>query len=401
MTALEVLIDEAAAALPLDPIEFRRRNALRTGGRTMTGNPYRVSIRTPELLDKLEAHPIWTRARDPSASRRQGRPAGRDRSRLRHQGLRHRRRLLARRGGDRPRRPDHRPRRRRRDGQRHRHRAGEPGGAAHRRRRRRGGGVADRQLRRSRPRLVRRPLHDGPGRPRMPKRAIRAGCRRSAPRQAPRSAPTSAPRRRPRRRASSSASACGRRRSSSGASAPDDVRARRWEEARWVDGALVLSATCRRCRSRSSPPAPMPRTCHRRDGARLLALGLVGRALPDLRRDVGRRDRRPGRSPRRRRLRRDRSDVGQLSPDRLQPDRHGLRLGVRHARSRRDRAGDRGGADRQGLQRAGMRHGAGAGGRARPVAGRLRHGRELCSDRSRCRSTRTVPATAGGTSAST
>ena len=30
MTALEVLIDETAAALPLDPIEFRRRNALKT-----------------------------------------------------------------------------------------------------------------------------------------------------------------------------------------------------------------------------------------------------------------------------------------------------------------------------------------------------------------------------------
>ena len=59
LTALEVLVDEAAAALPLDPIEFRRRNALKTGGRTMTGNPYKVSIRTPELLDKLEAHPIW------------------------------------------------------------------------------------------------------------------------------------------------------------------------------------------------------------------------------------------------------------------------------------------------------------------------------------------------------
>ncbi|MGA7487350.1 MAG: molybdopterin cofactor-binding domain-containing protein [Xanthobacteraceae bacterium] len=59
MTALEVLIDEAAAALPLDPIEFRRRNALKTGGKTMTGNPYIVSIRTPEILDRLEKHPIW------------------------------------------------------------------------------------------------------------------------------------------------------------------------------------------------------------------------------------------------------------------------------------------------------------------------------------------------------
>jgi CO/xanthine dehydrogenase Mo-binding subunit len=74
LTALEVLIDEAAAALPLDPIEFRRRNALKTGGRTMTGNPYKVSVRTPELLDKLEAHPIWTerdrhRVRDRTAAR--------------------------------------------------------------------------------------------------------------------------------------------------------------------------------------------------------------------------------------------------------------------------------------------------------------------------------------------
>ncbi len=59
MTALEVLIDEAAAALPLDPIDFRRRNALRPDGRTMTGNPYIVSVRTTEVLDKLEQHPIW------------------------------------------------------------------------------------------------------------------------------------------------------------------------------------------------------------------------------------------------------------------------------------------------------------------------------------------------------
>jgi CO/xanthine dehydrogenase Mo-binding subunit len=64
MTALEVLVDELAAALPLDPIEFRRRNALRTGGRTMTGNPYKVSVRTPEILDKLENHPIWRNRAD-------------------------------------------------------------------------------------------------------------------------------------------------------------------------------------------------------------------------------------------------------------------------------------------------------------------------------------------------
>ncbi len=59
LTALEVLIDEAASALPLDPIEFRRRNALKPDGKTMCGNPYTVSVRTTEILDKLEQHPIW------------------------------------------------------------------------------------------------------------------------------------------------------------------------------------------------------------------------------------------------------------------------------------------------------------------------------------------------------
>ncbi|ANW00524.1 xanthine dehydrogenase family protein molybdopterin-binding subunit [Bradyrhizobium icense] len=69
MTALEVLVDEVATALPLDPIEFRRRNALAPKGRTMTGNPYNVSVRTPEILDKLEKHPIWQqRARHKSAA---------------------------------------------------------------------------------------------------------------------------------------------------------------------------------------------------------------------------------------------------------------------------------------------------------------------------------------------
>ena len=59
MTALEVMVDEICAALPLDPIEFRRRNALQAGWRTMAGNPYLASVRTPEILDKLEQHPIW------------------------------------------------------------------------------------------------------------------------------------------------------------------------------------------------------------------------------------------------------------------------------------------------------------------------------------------------------
>ncbi|MCB4768400.1 molybdopterin-dependent oxidoreductase [Ancylobacter sp. Lp-2] len=71
MTALEVLVDEAATSLPLDPIEFRRRNALKVGGRTMTGNPYSVSVRAPEILDKLDAHAIW---RDRAAEKTRAKP---------------------------------------------------------------------------------------------------------------------------------------------------------------------------------------------------------------------------------------------------------------------------------------------------------------------------------------
>ena len=39
MTALEVQVDEICTALPLDPIEFRRRNALAAGNRTWRGTP--------------------------------------------------------------------------------------------------------------------------------------------------------------------------------------------------------------------------------------------------------------------------------------------------------------------------------------------------------------------------
>ena len=70
MTALETLVDEACTALPLDPIEFRRRNALKVGALTMTGNPYSVSVRAPEILDKLEKQAIWKdRAREKAAAR--------------------------------------------------------------------------------------------------------------------------------------------------------------------------------------------------------------------------------------------------------------------------------------------------------------------------------------------
>ena len=73
MTALEVLVDEMCSALPLDPIEFRRRNALTAGDRTLAGNRYIVSVRTPEILDKLEKHPIWQQR---AAEKARGQQAG-------------------------------------------------------------------------------------------------------------------------------------------------------------------------------------------------------------------------------------------------------------------------------------------------------------------------------------
>ena len=59
LTALETLVDEVCTSLNLDPIEFRRRNALKVGGRTLTGNPLSVSVRAPEILDRLDRHPVW------------------------------------------------------------------------------------------------------------------------------------------------------------------------------------------------------------------------------------------------------------------------------------------------------------------------------------------------------
>jgi CO/xanthine dehydrogenase Mo-binding subunit len=100
MTALEVLVDEIAASLPLDPIEFRRRNAFKTGGRTITGNPYTVSIRTSEILDKLEKPPDLAPAGRTESTCRE-RICRRHRGGLRHQGLWFGSGLLARDGGNR------------------------------------------------------------------------------------------------------------------------------------------------------------------------------------------------------------------------------------------------------------------------------------------------------------
>ena len=60
MTALEVLVDETAAALALDPVEFRRRNLLANGRKTMMGNAITGHVRCAEVLERLAAKPLWT-----------------------------------------------------------------------------------------------------------------------------------------------------------------------------------------------------------------------------------------------------------------------------------------------------------------------------------------------------
>ncbi len=69
MTALEVMIDEAAASLGADPVAFRKANLLKTGGKTMIGNVISGALRSGEVLDRLAAKPIWAGRRAEKARR--------------------------------------------------------------------------------------------------------------------------------------------------------------------------------------------------------------------------------------------------------------------------------------------------------------------------------------------
>ncbi len=137
MTALEVLIDEAAAALSLDPIEFRRRNALNGGGRIMTGNTYSCCHPHARASGQDREAPDLATTRAGKNARPAGRLCRRHRHCPRHQELRQRRGLRAEHGGNRRAGPDRHPLRSCRYGERHRHGAGQPGGGPSRRRRRR------------------------------------------------------------------------------------------------------------------------------------------------------------------------------------------------------------------------------------------------------------------------
>ena len=59
MTATELLIDETAGELGLDPIEFRLRNVLKTGMRNTQGAIPTGVLRGEEVLEKARAHALW------------------------------------------------------------------------------------------------------------------------------------------------------------------------------------------------------------------------------------------------------------------------------------------------------------------------------------------------------
>ncbi|MGE7472221.1 xanthine dehydrogenase family protein molybdopterin-binding subunit [Bosea sp. NPDC003192] len=59
MAATEMMVDEAAEALGLDPMEFRKRNALKSGMKNSQGAIPSGALRHDEILAKAEKHPLW------------------------------------------------------------------------------------------------------------------------------------------------------------------------------------------------------------------------------------------------------------------------------------------------------------------------------------------------------
>lgn len=60
MAATEMLIDELAQELDLDPIEFRLRNVFKSGMKNTQGAIAAGAIRANEVLEKAQSHPIWS-----------------------------------------------------------------------------------------------------------------------------------------------------------------------------------------------------------------------------------------------------------------------------------------------------------------------------------------------------
>jgi CO/xanthine dehydrogenase Mo-binding subunit len=60
MAATEIMVDEIADALGLDPIEFRQRNVLKTGMKNAQGAVPVGTQRAETVLEKARAHALWT-----------------------------------------------------------------------------------------------------------------------------------------------------------------------------------------------------------------------------------------------------------------------------------------------------------------------------------------------------
>jgi CO/xanthine dehydrogenase Mo-binding subunit len=60
LVATELMVDEIAGELGLDPIEFRQRNVLKTGMRTAQGAIPLGTQRAEEVLTKARTHALWT-----------------------------------------------------------------------------------------------------------------------------------------------------------------------------------------------------------------------------------------------------------------------------------------------------------------------------------------------------
>jgi CO/xanthine dehydrogenase Mo-binding subunit len=60
MAATEMMVDEFAEQLKLDPIEFRLKNALKSGMKNTQGAIPAGAVRVDEVLEKARAHPLWT-----------------------------------------------------------------------------------------------------------------------------------------------------------------------------------------------------------------------------------------------------------------------------------------------------------------------------------------------------
>jgi CO/xanthine dehydrogenase Mo-binding subunit len=77
MAATEMMVDEFAEALQLDPIEFRLRNALRSGMKNTQGAIPAGAIRVDEVLRAAQAHPLWTNRATRKTQYEAGRPGWR------------------------------------------------------------------------------------------------------------------------------------------------------------------------------------------------------------------------------------------------------------------------------------------------------------------------------------